>query len=169
MDSRREIWKSGIAGTISVLKFNRRGELASEVVRSGQACTLTTEERIINQEKAATADLDIFKNGMMVPVRILDDAEDAAEIAANPNLMAESEMNDLFKAHWKTFENRVAQVSNPIVIQRLLQIAEAQDATVKQVNVLKVRMESLREKTAAPRPEGSEAEGDESFRPVTPL
>jgi hypothetical protein len=138
-----EIWKSAINGTIGVLKFDRRGELVEEIVRKGQKLTISTNERIINSERASSETLDFFKNGMLTPVRLLDDAEDAAEIASNPNLMSEDELRDLFKVHWKVFESKIAAISNEITLNRLKAIADEVDATVRQLRVIDARLEEL--------------------------
>lgn len=154
-----EIWRNAIKGFIGVKKTDRRGEMKDEVIRGGEKFQITTEDRQLNSELAAGDDLDVFKNGMLMPVKILDGAEDAKEIASNPNLITESDMAALFAAHWKTFEAKIGQISNPSTLNRLLAMAEESDATVRQVNALKERVQALqpvpvveRETFTPPRP-----------------
>jgi hypothetical protein len=76
---------------VVINRLDHRGELTKhDIVDPGKKFNLTTEERRMNQELAARADMDVFSNGQLQPVRILDDVDDAREIASNPNLMSEA-------------------------------------------------------------------------------
>jgi hypothetical protein len=140
-----EVWRNSIAGSVGVKKTDRRGELVTETVRGGEKFQISTDDRLLNSEWAANDDLDVFKNGMLTPVRILDGTEDAKEIASNPNLITESDMAALFSAHWKTFEAKLGLITNLTTLQRLLSVAEAEDtdATVRQVQSIKSRIDEL--------------------------
>lgn len=142
-----ETWQNSTKGRIGVLKFDHRGDLRNELVRGGMNVHLSPAERQINQEKAASAALDIFSNGHLTPVRLLEGTEDAQEIASNPNLMGESDLRGLFKAHWKTFDTRVKEITNTITLNRLLALSEddSVNATVKQVATIKAQIASLSE------------------------
>lgn len=159
-DKELEIWENATRGRIGVRKFNARGDLDTELVRAGGKVTLTPQERAINQEKAATAALDVFQNGHLTPVKLIDGTEDAREIASNPNLMGESDLRDLFKIRTlKTFSAKVQEISNPMTLQRLLSMSDEEDlnATVKQVGLIKDRLAAVRgeenvpEDTVGPR------------------
>lgn len=139
-----EIWQSSIQGKIGVLKFDRRGDLIHEIVPGGRKFSITTNERLINSDRTVDESKDPFKNGMLIPVRLLDTAEDAAEIAANPNLMTESDMLDLLK-NKRGFQARLADITNRFALQRMLELAERDDvdASVRQVNAINARLEEL--------------------------
>jgi hypothetical protein len=143
----KETWENSSKGKVYVLRYDSRGELIHEIVRAGGKVQLTPDERVINMERASTPDLCVFRNGVMSPVRLLDSTEDAEEIASNPNIISESDISDLFSSHWKTFETRVNEISNLGTLERILSLAEDEDsgATVRQVNVLRERIGSLRE------------------------
>jgi hypothetical protein len=119
--------------------------MVHELVHGGGAFTLSKEERLLNMDRAANADLDVFRNGTLVPVRLIDGDEEAAEIASNPNLLTEDDMKLLFKAHWKTFENKVQEISNPLTLQRMLELAEDEEmgATIKQQKTVKARLDEV--------------------------
>lgn len=146
-----ETWQSGVKGIVAVKKFDRRGELKDEVIRAGQKFTITTEERIFNQDRAANPDLDDFRNGRLIPVRLLDGTEDAKEIASNPNLIGEGEMADLLKGHFKTLESKLKSISNTVALQRFLAVAEQNDATIKQVAAIRERIEEVNPVTVVER------------------
>lgn len=136
----KETWKNATLGRVAVAKIDRRGDIDHELVSGGGKILLTTDERIMNQEMAANDELDVFKNGTMVPVRLLDTTEDAAEIASNPNLKSEEDLRNMFKLQWKKFETECATLSNLTTLLRLKEIAQEGDATVRQVNVIEARI-----------------------------
>lgn len=139
-DAELETWKNGTRSLIFIKQYNQRGELHDVMVGPGKVIHISPKERRINQEIAANENQDLFSNGLLTPVRLIETEADAKEIAANPNLMTETEMRDLFKAHFKTFEKRVNEVKNPIALQRLLEIAEEVDAKSSQVKAINERL-----------------------------
>ena len=139
-----EAWKNETAGVVVLRKLDHRGELNKvELVRSGQTIHLSEEERRMNQELVATAAQDSFRNGVLTPVRILSGASDAAEIASNPNLMSEGDMRTLVGGHPKTFEKRLGEIANVTTLQRLLVIAQEEDASFKRVESIKARISTV--------------------------
>lgn len=141
MRADQEIWINAIAGRIQVRKFDARGQLGAELVGSGRKVFLTPEERQINQELAASHDLDVFANGALQPVKLLDGADEAAIVT--PNHISEDDMRSLFSEQWKKFDARIAQISNPATLKRLLELAEEVDAKVRQVDVIRQRLDEV--------------------------
>lgn len=135
-----ETWKNVAAGRVVLKQYNQRGELHDVLLAGGKVVHLTPNERRINQELAATDDLDVFKNGFLSPVKLLDDEPDSAVLKANPNVMGEDEMVGLFKAHHKTFEKRIADISSETVLRRLSDLGKAENATFKQLELISSRL-----------------------------
>lgn len=138
-----ETWENVTAARHSLKRFSSKGDLMDELVGSNKTFHITTRERHLNQERAANDELDPFSNGMFSPVRLLDSTDDAEEIASNPNLMGESEMKDLIKGNVKTLEKRIKDVRNPVVIERLLAVANENDSTIGRIEVIKARLNEL--------------------------
>jgi len=134
-----ETWKNATKGVVYILKMDRMGNEVHESVPYERSVSIQKSERLMNQDRAASEDLDVFLNGTMVPVRLLDGDEDAKDIASNPNLMSESDMAALFKGHWKTFESKVGEIQNERTLMRLLDMA-SDDATVRQQKIIKDRL-----------------------------
>lgn len=138
-----ESWQNTSKGRVLIRRFDaRRGMLGSELVAGGRTFHITPEDRRINQEMAATAELDIFTNGLLHPVRLIESEEDAKELAANPNLMSETEMKAMFGLHHKQFPKRLGELTNVNALTRLLELALDEDskATHKQVELIKERL-----------------------------
>lgn len=151
-----EIWTNATRGRIGVKKFNARGDLQSELVKPGGKVTLTPQEREINSERAANAKLDVFQNGHLTPVKLIDGTEDAREIASNPNLKGESDLRDMFGVrNYKAFEKQVGEISNVMTLERLLTISDDEEvnATVKQVQVIEDRLVAVGGRPEVEEPE----------------
>lgn len=142
-----ELWKSAIRGKIYVKRLDRRGDLIDECVLSGKKLHIRPEERRINQEMAASPELDPFLNGYLIPERLLDGNDDTPDLSENPNAMSDEEMKSLLvdRRSLKKLQTAAESITNPMTIQRFLAIAGADDvdATVKQVGVLKARLADL--------------------------
>jgi hypothetical protein len=138
-----ETWENISHSRFVLKKFSARGELQGELINGKRKFHVTTRERHINQEIAATPGLDPFSNGMFAPVRLLDTTEDAAEIAANPNLLGESDMVDLVKGRVDSLKKRLADVENSVVLQRLLEVAKEQDVQASKLDAIKARIDEV--------------------------
>lgn len=144
-DGVRETWKNSSKGKRGVVKFDRYGNLIHEVIAPGRTVMLSREERQINQERAASEKLDNFSNGVMVPVKLVD-PEDEKEFAANPNILTEEGLRNLFKLQWKAFEKAIGEISNPYALERLNELAQTDDelnVTVKKANVVRDRLQEI--------------------------
>lgn len=168
-DLEHETWRSSILGTIVVKKYDRRGEVVEEVIPGNRSFQITTDERLFNQDLAATPEQDPFRNGMMQPVRLLDGTEDKAAIASNPNLLSETDMELLFKAHFKTFESRVKQITNLTTLTRIREVASEVDATLKQVAIIDNRLKDVQAPVATRTSEPIASPSVPAFRSTSEL
>lgn len=137
----QEKWKNNTRGKHGVIKLDRFGNEIHEIVGPGKTVQLTTDERKQNQERAAHPKMDIFTNGSMSPVVLLDE-EDKAEFANNPNLMTDTDLKALFKLHPATFKSKVGSIDNSYTLIRLREIAQDPDvgATVAKLKVVEDRL-----------------------------
>lgn len=162
-----ETWKNNGAGTIVIKKYNQLGQLDEERVIGGRSVQVTPHERRINQEMAADESLDVFINGMLTPVRLIDSEDDTAELKANANAMSEPAMKALFKSQIKTFTAKVNEISNPITLRRLLEVAEELDASLRQAGVIRARIEEVTPSVTEATVSGGRSFG-ETMRAVAP-
>ena len=111
-DVEKETWVNNGAGDVFVVAFDHQGQLVSLPVRSGKKVLLSVQERQINQEQAYTKDVDMFTNGRLTPLKLVDTAEDYIDIANNPNHLSEDDMKDIFKLKCKDFAARIDEITN---------------------------------------------------------
>lgn len=142
-----ETWQNIGRARYVLKKFSSRGDLVGEIISGGRKFHVTTRERQINSEMTANSSLDPFANGMFAPVKLLDSTDDLEQIAANPNLIGEDEMVDLVKGRVDGLRKRVGEISNTIVLERMLEVATEQDATVGKVDAIKGRIDELSPET----------------------
>lgn len=144
MPEEPERWKNRTVGTAFVLKYDRYHNIGSEIVGPGREVTLSKEEREINQERAASSDLDIFANGIMIPMKIID-PDDQKAFAENPHLLSDSELPELLKLSRKAFEVRLKAMTNLYPLLRLKEMTQQEDTkvTVGVVQALDERIKQL--------------------------
>lgn len=138
-----EVWTNPGRGRVVVLKHDPMGRLRGEMVGPGRKVHLTALERQINQERAYSTEQDVFANGTLQPVRLLEGDESEALLASNPEWLGQSDMEGLISGHFKTLEKRVSEISNPATLQRLLEVAREKDASVKQVELIDARLSQV--------------------------
>lgn len=139
-----EHWKNATNGLVVVKKTDERNRFTgAESVKPGAILVLTTEERRAIESRCVTEALNIFRNGVLMLVSSDDDVKE--ELGDNPNVFTSEEFENFFHLHHKTFDKRLSEISNVILIERLLDAAEQGDsgATVLQVKKLKQRQEEL--------------------------
>ncbi len=162
-----EKWESSIKGTIGVNKFNPSGPPGStlrETIYAGRQFLITSEERnLLNSDRAADPSMDPFKNGMLRPVIVADQAGEAAAAEAqileeaqraaepNPNHKSDEELLALFseRNHF-VFKKLVSKITSEQVLERLIIIAADDEANAlsSQTNIIKELLEKARPESA---------------------
>jgi hypothetical protein len=139
-----ETWENTGMSRVVLKKYSHSGELVDEMLNGRRKIMVTPHERRLNQELAANKHLDPFANGTLSPVHLIETADDLEEIKANPNLMSETDMKDLLKGHFKKLEARLAEIDSEPILNRLLEVASEEDASLSKVNAIKTRLDSFK-------------------------
>lgn len=179
-----ETWRNPGQARVVIKRFDGRGEPnRDELIRGGATFTLTPQEREVNQRLAYNPDLDLFSNGTLVPVDLIEGSEAALAAARNPNLLSDDDMRGMVvrrgpastkaKAD-EAFGERLAAIQNATTLGRLLALAEEEDAPVSRVRAIQRRLAEVEGLgLTAPAPivdERATANGARpgALRPVTP-
>ncbi|QBQ74866.1 hypothetical protein [Caudovirales GX15bay] len=168
-DSGVEVWRNASAGKVYINRIGEYGRKFSEVISAGRAFQITPTERRLNQSACAQADLDMFTNGTLEPVNLLDDEPDTERLRTNPNLITDRDMRALFRLKGEVFRQRIEQITNTAAIHRLLEAArdERYNASLAQFEALKLRKITLDGSTDRQPAETREVDAGVG-RPVTP-
>jgi hypothetical protein len=166
-----ETWKNVTAGRFVLVRMSALGQRTHEMINAGRTFHLTPAERRVNQELVANDDQDPFMDGTLQPVRLLEGTEE--NIVKNPNHLSDEDVRTMFGLHWKTFEARVKEITNPSTLERLLQVARESEteATVRQVEAVQMQLREVAPplfETVEVLSSGAPNTGPEGIRPVTP-
>lgn len=170
VDSGVEMWRNITPGTVVISRVGEYGRRVDELVRGGRTFSITPAERRMNQNGVARADMDMFTNGTLQPVALLDDEFDTDLLRQNPNTIDEKDLPRILRLRGEAFSQRIGQITNPQTIARLLEVAREprHNVTLAQYEALKGRELELRGELdrAAPEPEDPNTAG--LPRAVTP-
>jgi hypothetical protein len=164
-----ETWKNSTAGTVYITRIGEYGKRISELIYGGRVFSITPQERRLNQNSCATPQLDMFSNGTLEAVSLLDDEPDTPKLRNNPNMLDEKEIPRLFRLRGEGFSERISTITNTATIARLLELARdpRMNATVQQFETLRRRERNLAGETENEPPAASP--GDAGLpRAVTP-
>ena len=164
-----ELWRNAAAGIVAINRLGDYGRTRVEVIHGDRTFHITPQERRMNQNVCARPDLDFFTNGTLQPVVLLDDEPDTASLRQNPNVMADTEIESLFKVKGEAFAQRLAQITNSATLERLVGLARDPrlNATVQQYELIKARQRVIEKDVTDVNPDGFNAPSRTS-RPVTP-
>lgn len=140
-DQSLEVWENVTAALLGLRKIDHRGNEKDALVRGGAKVTMTPEERELNESLVIEEKFNPFRNGMLRAVR-LTDSPDAGEVDSSAALSAE-EMAALFKKAPTVFIKSVKEIGSSILLQRLITFGEENDGTVRQIEALRERLESV--------------------------
>lgn len=173
MDTDVETWENTSRGRVQIRRFNDLGRERVELISGGRKFHLTPRDRRLNQEMCADPSMDMFTNGLLRPVRLIEGDEEAEKFISNPNHLSENEMTDLIHLHYKKFDEKLSEITNTLTVERILEIAEREEtgATVRTVKKLQERMAELDPSQVEIREPidagGNEARAGAGMRPVT--
>lgn len=130
---KKETWQNVTRGYVEIQRLDSRGQEKGEMVRPGANAVISAEERRLNQDLAFSPEQDIFRNGIMQPIRVIPDTanddDDVDEVLDNPNFVSESEINALLKLTPAKLEARLQEITAVATIDRIKEVAEADGNT----------------------------------------
>lgn len=141
-----ETWENVAQSTNYVIKLDSRGEEKHEAVTGRRKFTLTTQERMITQEKILHAKHDPFLNGSFRPVVTPDDIT----IETNPNALSDEDIVNIFGASKMAWGEWLQTVDSEATLRRMMDLANEHEDSIPlaRYNQLTAR---LAEVTGGPR------------------
>lgn len=149
MQSTLEVWKNTSLGPRWVVVFDLQGRETTRVISGETTFTITTFERQINQERAATPELDLFRDGTFVLVK--GSKETQVSEVESPQSMTDAELvqfvNDVVYADGTVKERivllneRLDLIESPVTLQRMFEAFAMNDDTPTSITaVVKKKM-----------------------------
>ncbi len=128
--AQRELWKNVSPGLRYFIKLDPIGNQTHGLVQAGKTFTISDIERQLNQEMAAEATADLFRNGTFVLVKPtedteLDEVESVNSLSDNDIEVAVSEM---LGDDTVPLELMMETVTSAVTAERILEELVMQDA-----------------------------------------
>lgn len=143
----KEAWQNTSRGSVYVKKYGARGEETTVRVLGGQVVTLSPEERKLTTMAIPPKNkhLNVFENGVLIPLQLVDSAEDYEEIASNPNLLGDSDIREALREKTPTLKKTLAEISNVNLVRRFQELAaeEEDKMTMPKIRAIEARLEEL--------------------------
>lgn len=144
-----ETWETTTDSQVSVNRYDRRGGEKAVVAggRTGQRVQVTTAEREeLNEERVTDAKYDIFKNGMLRPVRnVPDEVKERFESETKPHggLTVAEIVDALESKKGNAFKAWVNNL-NEATLRQVAKLAPEADATASQLTAIEDALENFR-------------------------
>ena len=136
-----ESWEHVSPQEWGILRLGPRGDERPEIVRGRRTFKITTEERILTQDKVRNAKDDPFLNGSFRPVVV----PDSVTVETNPNALSDEEINKILASSDFVFGEWMDTIDSVATLRRMMEIAESSDdVTVKRFRSLERRLEDVR-------------------------
>lgn len=117
-----EVWKNVTKGMRWYTRFDARGLESDARVLGGRTFTLTPFERQINQEKAASGELDLFRNGTFLLVRGAESTNE--EEIRSPASLSNDEIEEIVQrvmAEPDELDEILEGMTSAVVLDRLVE------------------------------------------------
>lgn len=127
--SRLETWRNTQPGLRWYIAFDMQGRETTKTVNGHRTFTISTFERQVNQERAATPELDLFRNGGFVIVRGGGDTK--KEEIESPDSKTDAEIADMVIqviGGSETIQSVTKEVGSTFTLNRILDQLVAEDA-----------------------------------------
>jgi hypothetical protein len=135
-----ETWEHISPQQWGIIRLDPRGDERPEVIGGRRTFKITTEERILTQDKIRNEDFDPFLNGSFRPVVV----PDSVNIESNPNALSDEEIDKILASSDLAWEQWLETITSVATYRRMLEIAEDSDLTVKRFRQLETRLKEVR-------------------------
>jgi len=135
-----EQWQNVSEGTYYVIRFDVRGENEYGAVEGGRDFRLTTEERMITEDKILLPKSNPFRNGAFRPITVPDNYEPER----NPNALSNEQIEKMFNASELAFGEFLSGLDSPGTLRRAIALGEDHDElTTKRLRQITARFREV--------------------------
>lgn len=135
-----ETWANVAIYSHSIIKLDARGDEKYELIEGPRQFMVTTEERLINQDRVKKAEDDPFLNGSFRPVVV----PSTVTQDSNPNALSDAEITKILKASDLAWTEWMKNIDSPATLNRMMDLAESADVSLKRYKELERRLEQVR-------------------------
>lgn len=140
-----ETWENIAASQNAIIRLDPRGEERPEVIVGRGHFFITTEERLITQDRVVDTKLDPFTNGDFRPVV----TPDSITVESNPNALSDEELTKVLGSSDLAWSEWMKTIDSVATLRRLAEMAEGDtvDISMKRFRQLEARMAEVHPRT----------------------
>lgn len=136
-----ETWENIATRQNAIIRLDTRGDEKQEVIVGRRKFMLTSEERLITQNKVLQAKDDPFKNGDFRPIVV----PDSVTAETNPNALSDDEILQMFNVSDAAWLPVLETIDSVATLRRMLDLAEQHDSlTVRRLKDMEQRLVLVR-------------------------
>lgn len=136
-----ETWENIATRQNAIIRLDARGDARQEVITGRRSFMLTTEERLITENKVLEDKNDPFKNGDFRPIVV----PDSVNIETNPNALSDEEILQMFTVGEAAWPQLLETIDSVATLRRMLDLAETVDSmTVRRLRDMESRLIEVR-------------------------
>lgn len=138
-----ETWENIAAYANGIIRIDARGDEKHEIIHGRRTFMLTTEERVITQDRIVEDKNDPFLNGAFRPVVV----PETINIDSNPNALSDDEITGIFKASDIAFEEWLKTIDSPQTLRRMIDLAPHGDISLRRYQQIEARLNLVKPRT----------------------
>lgn len=135
-----ESWEHISPQQWGITRLDPRGDERPEIIEGRKTFKITTEERILTQDKVRDEKNDPFLNGSFRPVVV----PDSVTIESNPNALSDDEITKILNASDVAWDEWLKTITAVATLRRMLDLAESVDLGLKRYRALEARLHTVR-------------------------
>lgn len=142
-----EEWENVSEITNFIIRLDARGDERPEQVKGPRTFKLTTEERILTQDRIVDKKNDPFLNGCFRPVTV----PGSVDVESNPNALSDQDIERILRASSMAWSEYLKVVDSPATLRRMLERFDSLLSEGEDLSALRLRQLQQRLQEVAPR------------------
>lgn len=135
-----ESWEHISPQQWGIIRLDPRGDERPEMIDGRRTFKITTEERILTQDKIRDEANDPFLNGSFRPVVV----PDSVTIESNPNALSDEDIHKILNSSDLAWQEWMKTIDSVATLRRMVDLAEEADLGMKRFRTLEARLQEVR-------------------------
>lgn len=134
-----ETWESVTDVQYWVIRLDVRGDDEPTLVENRDTFLITTQERLITQNKIKDKAHDPFTNGAFRPLVV----PEGITVETNPNALGDDDIARIFASSDLAWQEYMNVIDSEATLRRMLTVAEDLDVSLKRFRQVETRLEEI--------------------------
>lgn len=135
-----EVWRNEVRHNVGIRRVDAIKGMRVELVAPKRTVTITAEDRRLTENSVPKAENNPFRNGWLYCTSIAETAEDVESIRSDPNMISQSEIEAMFEGNNQHMVKKLAAVTSPVALARILDYANTTGAATSRIDAVKARI-----------------------------